>query len=206
MARRKYRSNLHAMIKDVKLPILTLDNRWHQLFTEEQKTDRILELEQKVNNLLKKQGKLINDIKDMKRLKKSLVKDIMMNMDLNASLDKEKDKKLEKSRKYINELNDRLNQAMDELGDLPYHIRDANAELVSESIHSLYERLIENRERLQELTDLIKKLQEELEQKLAIKHELETNNAGIYSYMHDLLGVDIMDMLDNEYRHAVNDK
>ncbi|NLC18688.1 MAG: hypothetical protein GX757_05615 [Clostridiales bacterium] len=205
MAKRKIKSELHNMIKDIKLPILTLDNRWHLLF-DDQKTERILELEEKVNNLLKRQGKLINDVKDMKRLKKTLIKEIMMNMDLNAELDKEKDKKLDKNKKYINELNDKINKAMDELGDLPYLIRDANAELVTESIHVLYERLIKNRDRLNEISERINRLRDELEQKVEQKHELEANNAGIYSYMHDLLGVDFMNVLDSEYKHAANDK
>jgi len=204
MAKRKIKSELQNKIKNLKLPILTLDNRWHLLF-DDKKTERIIELEEKVNNLLKRQGKLINDVKDMKSLKKKLIKEIMMNMDLNAKLDKEKEKKLDKNKKYINELNDKINKAMDELGDLPYLIRDANAELVTESIHVLYERLIKNMDKLSEISERINKLRDELEQKVELKHELEASNAGIYSYMHDLLGVDLMDILDNEYKYAAFD-
>lgn len=200
MAKRKMKSEFHNMIKDVKLPILTLDNQWHLLF-DNRKTERIIELEETVNNLLKRQGKLVNDVKDMKRLKKSLIKEIMKNMDLNAELDKERDKKLDRNRKYINELNDKIKKSMDELGDLPYKIRDANAELVNESIHVLYERLLTNKSRLNEISERISRLRDELEQKVEQKHELETSNADIYSYMHDLLGADLMEILDNEYNH-----
>jgi len=205
MAKKKKKSEIHELIKDVKLPILTLDNNWHILFPQEQKTDRICQLEQKVNNLLKKQGKLINDIEDMKKLKKKLINEIVENTDLNAQLDKEKDKKLEKNKRYINELNEKIENAMDELGDIPYLIRDANAELVTESIHILYERLIENRKSLNELTEQINRIRDELERKIALKHEMENFNSNIYTYMHDLLGVDLMNLLDKEYRPVAND-
>jgi seryl-tRNA synthetase len=206
MAKKKDKSDFHMMIKDSKLPILTLDNRWHELFTEEQKTGQIKELEQKVNNLLKKQGKLVNDIKDMKRLKNSLIKDIMANMDIRTdSIGKEKDKKLDKNKQYINEVNDKIDKAMDELGDIPYQIKDINAELVSESIHNFYERLNQNRGQLNELAEWISNIRDELKQKLLLKHDLETSNSMMYTYMHDLLGVELMDILDKEYNYKTND-
>ena len=73
------RVEFNSIIKNKKLPILTLDARWHALFPDEKKNVRIKLLEQKVNKLLKTQGKLVNDIKDMKKLKKSLVSDIVKN-------------------------------------------------------------------------------------------------------------------------------
>ena len=38
------------------LPILTLDERYHVLFPEKDKTDEIRECEKKLNDLLKRQG------------------------------------------------------------------------------------------------------------------------------------------------------
>lgn len=203
MAKKISKSELHAKIKNVKLPILILDNRWHELFTDKYKTERIYELEQKLNNLLKRQGKLINEIQDMKKLKKRLIKDIMMNMDTinEANNSKGRDKKLDKNKQYINELNERINQYMDELGDIPYLIKDANAELVCESSRVLYERLIMNKEQLNELNDYIIKIRDELKQKLLLKQDIEESNSTIYTYMHDLLGVEVMDILDKEYAH-----
>ena len=100
MAKKEKKYDFQKVVKNKKLPILTLDTRWHELFTEDEKTSGIKELEQKVNNLLKKQGKLVNDIKDMKRLKNSLFKDIMVNMDIGTDLiGKAKEKKLEIKRK-----------------------------------------------------------------------------------------------------------
>ena len=59
-----------------KIPILTLDNKWYHLFTEE-KRQEVSGLEQQLNALLKQQGKLNNEIKDIKRLKKNLMGEIV---------------------------------------------------------------------------------------------------------------------------------
>ena len=52
-----------------KIPILTLDGKWHQLFNQTQPDKRIKRLEEKLNDLLKRQGKANTEIKDIKRLK-----------------------------------------------------------------------------------------------------------------------------------------
>lgn len=54
------------------IPILTLDERWYHLINEKNKTDEIAYWEKQVNELLKKQGRINNDIKDIKKLKSSL--------------------------------------------------------------------------------------------------------------------------------------
>ena len=41
-----------------KLPILTLDNKWHKLFDQLGTDKRVKKLEDKLNDLLKKQGKV----------------------------------------------------------------------------------------------------------------------------------------------------
>ena len=41
-----------------KIPILTLDHKWHKLFTQTGDNDEIHALETVVNDLLKRQGKL----------------------------------------------------------------------------------------------------------------------------------------------------
>lgn len=201
MAKKISQSELHEKIKDVKLPILILDNKWHELFPDKYKTERIVELEQKLNALLKRQGKLINEIQDMKKLKKRFIKSIVMNMSEILSDDsKGKNKKLDKNKQYINELNGKIDQYMDELGDIPYLIKDINAELVCESSRILNERLITSRHQLNEINDYIIKIRDELKQKLLLKQDIEESNSLIYTYMHDLLGVEIMDILDKEHR------
>ncbi len=199
MGKKEKRIDFNKIVKDKKLPILTLDTRWHELFADDQKTSIIRELEQKVNNLLKKQGKLVNDIKDMKRLKNNLMKDIMVNMDIGTDLlGKAKEKKLDKNKQYINEINDKINAAMDELGEIPYQIKQVNEELMTESIHICYERLEDNKVEIKEVTDWIAGVRNELKDKILIKQDLETKNSLIYTYMHDIIGAELMELFDRE--------
>jgi len=200
MAKKEKQNDFQKVVKNKKLPILTLDTRWHELFTDDEKTAGIKELEQKVNNLLKKQGKLVNDIKDLKRLKNSLFKDIMVNMDIGTDLlGKAKEKKLDKNKQYINEINEKTNIAMDELADIPYQIKEVNEALMSESVEICYNRLENNKDELKKVSDWIAGIRDELKTKILIKQDLETKNTLIYTYMHDILGAEIMEMFDDEY-------
>lgn len=200
MGKKDKKENFDKIVKDKKLPILTLDNRWHELFSEDQKLPDIIELEQKVNSLLKKQGKLVNDIKDMKKLKNNLLKDIMDNMEVsNDAIGRAKEKKLDKNKQYINELNGKLDTSMDELADLPYQIKEANEKLMVASIQCFYDDLEMNKTELKEVADWIAEIREELKKKILIKQDLEAKNSKIYSYMHDIFGVELMELFDAEY-------
>ncbi len=187
------------VVRDKKLPILTLDSRWHELFPEDLKTPAIKELEQKVNQLLKRQGKLVHDIKDMKRLKSSLLKDIVDNMEIKKDLSgRAKEKKLDKNKQYVNELNEKIEQATEELADIPYQIKLVNEELLAESIQIFYYELEENKDEINEVTQWIAGIREELKHKILIKQDLEAKNSLIYTYMHDILGAEIMELFDRE--------
>ncbi len=200
MAKKEKKNEFHSIVKNKKLPILTLDSRWHELFTEDQKTTEIKDLEQKVNNLLKKQGKLVNDIKDMKQLKNSLIKDIMANMEISTdTVGKHKDKKLSKNKQYINEINEKIEQGMDELADIPYQIKEVNEQLMAASINIFYESLQKSKEELDEVAAWINGIREELKHKILIKQDLEEKTSRIYTYMHDILGADMMERFDKEH-------
>lgn len=188
------------IVRDKKLPILTLDARWHELFPEDKKTAAIRDLEQNVNHLLKKQGKLVNDIKDMKRLKSNLLKDIVDNMNIGKHpSEKAKEKKLDQNKQFVNELNEKINQSMDELADIPYQIKLVNEELLAESIQVFYSELEENKVEIKEVTEWIAGIREELKNKILIKQDLESKNSLIYTYMHDIIGAEIMELFDREH-------
>ena len=46
-----------AALSGKRIPVLTLDSKWHQLFTQAKPDRRIRRLEEKLNDLLKRQGK-----------------------------------------------------------------------------------------------------------------------------------------------------
>ncbi|MDE6698026.1 MAG: hypothetical protein K2J91_00915, partial [Lachnospiraceae bacterium] len=60
MAKHEYdtitKEDIIKLIKRSKLPILTLDKKWHNIFNNNEKSDNIKDLEEKVNLSLKNQG------------------------------------------------------------------------------------------------------------------------------------------------------
>lgn len=197
MRKRGKDKNFNSIIENKKIPILTLDSRWHELFPDENKTSSIALLEQKVNNLLKLQGKLVNDIKDMKNLKKSLIREIVVNMDIKDDIiGRSKEKKLDQNKRFINDLNEKIEKSSDELSEIPYKIREVNEELLTESIKDCYERINANKEDLVEISNWIMNTREELKEKILAKNDMETTNDKIYTYMHDILGAEIIDLFD----------
>lgn len=197
MKKRKRTYDFGSVIQNKKIPILTLDARWHELFPDERKTSRLRELELKVNQLLMTQGKLATDIEDMKKLKKTLLKDIIDNMDTGNDITGKVKKRLDKDKRYVEELNNKINEASDQLLEIPNKIREANEELLIESINICYNTIHTNKDELDKISEWIRKTREELKEKILLKHDMESNMKVIYNNMHDILGADILDLFDN---------
>ena len=60
-------------LRKVKVPMLTLDARWHQLFPEHLKTRQLSRLEKELNKLIKQQGQAANDLKEYEKARKVLM-------------------------------------------------------------------------------------------------------------------------------------
>ena len=190
----------HLLI-DKRVPIVILDERWHQLFHKQSKSRKIIELEKTLNNLMKQQGKLISDVKNMKSAKRQLMDGIVANMNVDSSpTGKLNDKKLAKSHKLIEDINNKLNNADNNLADIPYRIKETNANLVVEGMNLCYRKLDKNSCELTQLDQKIEMMREELKQMIGRKQDLESDNAVMYTYMHDVLGSEVMEMLDQYYR------
>ena len=171
---------LVQLLRRNKAPILTLDEHWHRLFTEEDKTDRLKRLEMEVNNLLKKQGKANTDLQDVKKVKARLMQNIMENMeDLSGEVERAREKRLSKSQKLIREANDKIAQLEYDVEELPNKLTDANRELLEESIQLCYKRINRNKEEIDEMADWIQQIRLELKRKLVRKQEMEEENAKI---------------------------
>lgn len=200
MARKKDKGiEVLEALQGKKLPILTLDDRWYQLIPEHEKSATIKQLETNLNNLLKKQGKMINDIKDMKKLKKKLMSEIVANMETdNSPAGRLKVKKLEKSHQFIEEINVKMQEADDTLLDMPYQIKKANEELMVESMKVCYAKLKHNQKDIEEADQWIRKTREALKLRILEKQDKEIENNSLYSYMHDILGNSVLDILDEK--------
>lgn len=180
------------------LPIVTLDERWHNLLPEEVKTHRIKELEKQLNDLIKSQGRLGTDIADMRKLKKKLMDEVIQNMGESSGIaEKIKQKKQEKIQKLLYEINDKLDDAQKSLEDCPMGIRRANAELVAECVRVWYQKMDYNNQEIEEIDEWIEVIREKMKEKLLVRQDKENENAKMYSYMHALLGPKSMEYLDH---------
>lgn len=183
-----------------KIPILPLDNRWHQLFPNNIKPTRIKKLEDEVVSIIKVQSRISKELKDMAKLKKKLMQDIVENME---ETDSKKEalrlKRQQTNQKLIIEINEKTEKLTEQNMDIPQQLLEANARLLYASMEECYQKLAENEKDIEKLAQWIDRTREELKQNLVIKQEKEEQNQNIYSYMHDILGADYMEVFDKNH-------
>lgn len=192
-------------IEDVKkntsykrLPILILDERYHRLFPEEDKTPEIKKLEKKLADMLKRQGQVTNDLKAVKKIKADLIQSVLQNVENTEISDSKRQKLMNANQKLILEAKEKIEALEQEETDMPENIRTANLALVLECVEVCYDRIHQNYEDIQILGKWINEVRVELKKKVLVKQDKETKNAEIYSYMHDLLGPEMMEIFDNK--------
>lgn len=182
------------------VPILTLDPRWYQLVPDNIKTDEVRYWENKVNELLKKQGRVTNDIKEVKKIKSKLIKDVVDNMEGDGN-DKKRQKLMSQNQRLIYEAKDKLAQLEDEERELPRELSKANQRLLAETAKLCYRTINENKADLEVLDKWINATRIKLKKNLLIKQDKENQSQQIYSGLHDILGPEVMSELDR-----INDK
>lgn len=185
-----------------KIPVLTLDNKWHQLFTQAQ-TEIPAEVrrgEEKLNELLKRQGKLNTESKEIRKLKKKLMAEIMELADqTGGNPDAKLEKKMEEKQRLINECSQKLEDYADELRLLPGEIDSTNYRLMLATMDICYRRISENTKDIEVINDWVKEVRIEIKKNLVRKEEREKSNFDLYSYMHDIFGAEVIEIFDMKY-------
>ena len=188
-------------LHEKKVPLLVLDQKWHRLFAIHGKTDEIKETEEELNGLLARQGKLNSEVKDLKKVKNTLMNNIMENMDdsISEAERNQREKKLEEDKRLIEEINEKISNAEDELLDLPNIIKECNEELMLLSMDYFYSKLRVNQQEAKEIEDWITQVRIDLKKNIIKKQNREINNREIYAYLHDILGIEVIDIFDIQY-------
>lgn len=182
-----------------KIPILTLDNKWYRLLTQESRRE-VAGLEEQLNALLKQQGRLNNEVKDIRRLKKKLMNEIVSLMDeAGQDEDSENARKIEQNKKLVEECNERLEARQDELLELPRQIEQANFQLMLATMDHCYDTMQENAENIRDIGEWVSEIRVELKKRLIRKQEMEQLNSAIYAYMHDVFGAEVIEIFDMQY-------
>lgn len=176
-----------------KIPILTLDNKWHRLFNMMEPDRELKRLEENLNALLRQQGKMNTESKSIKKIKKKLMDEIVQLMEHE---DKASLKKIDENKHLIEECNDKLDEYQDKLLDLPKEIDQANYALMIRTMEMCYEVLQKNTKEIDEIGEWINKVRIELKKNIVRKQEKEIKNHELYAFMHDIFGADVIEIFD----------
>lgn len=199
MAEKGKRQVFSDALPGKKIPILTLDNKWYRLLDESGKA-AVKGLEEQLNALLKRQGKLNTETKEIKKLKKKLMGEIVPMVDeMEQGGNRKLEKKIEEHKRLIEECNEKLESYQEEIMELPREIERVNTELMLITMEYCYDAMRDNTERIQEIGEWVTGIRVELKKKLVKKQELERKNQDIYAYMNDIFGADIVNLFDMQY-------
>lgn len=179
------------------IPILTLDKNYYKLFSDgADKPEKIKVLEEKVNDLLKKQGQVNSDIKEVKKIKSRLIQGVVNEMELDNT-DPKHLKKMNESQRLIQEAKGKIADLEDEALEVPRKLADANQELLAATVQYCYKKMNSNKEDIAVLDKWINDTRVKLKKKLLIKQDKQTDNDCIYGCLHDILGQNLMGILDD---------
>ena len=163
-----------AALVGKRIPILTLDNKWHRLFTQSEFTPELKGMEKSLNDMLKRQAKLNSETKELKKLKKKLMDEVVILADeMGEHPTKKQDKEMADHKRLIEECNEKMDNNEEELVDLPRQINQLNNQLMLITMDVCYRKLQQNTKELSEIEEWINGIRRELKKKVVRKQEKE---------------------------------
>lgn len=192
--------NIRALEK-IQVPLLTIDPRWHQLFPEHLKTKTLIKKEKYLNKLIKKQGQTNNDLKEYEKAKKVIMQNVLKNMTDGQENDSPiRGKKQDANQRLLDELEEKIQDAVAIQDELPIQIRRANQDLLIESMRICYKTLLENTKEIEIEEMWISAVRATMTEHILHKQEMEVRNTETYKYMYDLLGAEVLNLFDMDQR------
>ena len=192
-------ANFKDSITGKEIPVLTLDNKWYRLLDEVGR-ENVKPIETQLNEVLKRQGKVNSETKDIKKIEKRLMEEIVSLADEGSEMDRaEAEKKIAENKRLVEECNQKLDEYQEEIIDLPLRINELNKQLMILTMEHCYETMQDNTDDIEELDSWLTQVRIDLKKNLIRKQEKEAKNHEIYSYMHDLFGAEVVDLFDLRY-------
>lgn len=189
-----------AALVGKKIPILTLDNKWHRLFTQSEFTPELKSMEKNLNDLLKRQAKVNTESKELRKLKKKLMDEVVILADaMKDHPTRKQDKEMSEHKRLIEECSEKMDGCEEELVELPRQINQLNNQLMLITMDVCYRKLKQNTKELSEIEEWIGGIRRELKKKVVRKQEKEAVINKLYGYMHDIFGAEVIELFDMEY-------
>lgn len=182
------------------ISLLILDERWNKLFVNTPKTPAIERCEQRLKELLKEESRLTSEQKEMASKKKRHMDNIMkLTTDVFEKNDEGAKKKMQLSESEIKKINERFKRITEQLDGLPERLKQANLELLEQTVSIVYYKIRSSGKRVEELEKLIDESRTKLKEYIDEKELLSQDDTDIYSYFHDLLGAEELEKLDKVF-------
>jgi len=164
------------------------------------KTPAIERSEQKLRELLKEEARLTAEQKEIASAKRHHMNRIMeLTTEAFEKGNEAAREEMKHSEREIKRINKRAKSIEEQLGEMPYRLRQANLELLELTVKIVYYKIRSNRKRVEELDKLIEETREKLREYIDEKGMLSQDDEDIYSYFHDLLGGEELEKLDMEF-------
>jgi hypothetical protein len=157
-------------------------------------------MEKSLNDMLKRQAKLNSETKELKKLKKKLMDEVVILADeMGEHPTKKQDKEMADHKRLIEECNEKMDNNEEELVDLPRQINQLNNQLMLITMDVCYRKLQQNTKELSEIEEWINGIRRELKKKVVRKQEKEAVINKLYAYMHDIFGAEVIELFDMQY-------
>lgn len=184
--------SIQKMLTGKKIPILILDQSWHQIFDLEGKPQEIIESEKMISDFLAMEARYRQEITDLKKLKSKLMENVLTSMEDHE----EGQKKQELYKKYIEEINQKLEHLNDTLLELPALIKEENEHLLLMTLEIGYGQLRMHTAEIRDISEWLTTIRDELKKKIIRRQSLENSSKNLYVCMHQLLGSDVINVFD----------
>ncbi len=182
------------------ISILILDERWNGLFKNIVKTSKLIDCENKIKELLKEQSRLTSEAKEIAIKKKEYMDGIIkLTTEAFDNNNEEARLKMQECEKLIVSINKRIKEIEERILDVPKEIRQANLELLEQTVKVVYFSIRENQHKVTALDKEIAETREHLKKLIDERGLLAQDDTDTYSYFHDLLGKDELQKLDEIY-------
>lgn len=180
------------------IPLLFNDLGWIKLFGNS--SDRNIESSKEtLMELLAKQKQVESEINKLQREKSNSMKMILGVSDsVNNDNKSENIGLLDEYKQNILDINEKLDELTFQMETIPKEIRDANFKLLNDTVKYGYDELKYKQKIVDKSMAEIEFLRERLKELITTKHDYEEWVNETYTFLHGMLGSEIIEKLDRE--------
>ena len=186
-----------AALEGKEIPILTLDPKWKLLFGAEGMPPQIEATAHELEQLMDSQSAFREKIKEIKRLKKKFLNEIIQLR--SQPVNSKTEALIQKNSELVAQANAKIEEMEDSQLGLPRSLYQLNLKLMLQTMDFCYGYMRENTEQIGVINNWIRDVRVELKKQLVRKQESELDNYTIYQYMHQIFGPEVIDLFDMKY-------